>query len=99
CLGKGDDGHVEEGRDASWHHAHVPVGGGAAHEDEVGAAELLDGGGEGLRGLEVIDALEFGAGDEDAFIGAHGERVLDGIAGGVGAEGDNGDLPATIGFV
>jgi hypothetical protein len=43
-------------------------------------------------GLEVVDAVEAGVAQEHALVGAHRERVLDGVAGGVGAEADDCDL-------
>src|SRR6185437_16315728 len=80
--------------DASWYHSHVPVRSLPAHQDQVELADLLNGPGEGHGSLKVVDAVEAGVAEQHTLVRAHGERVLDRIAGTIGAERDDRDFPA-----
>src|SRR5690606_1503187 len=98
-LRNGDDREAQDGTNAERDDTHVPVGGGAAHENQVVFADFLDGRGQRVGRLEVVDIFERRVGQQDTFVGAHSKRVLDRIASAIGAEGDDGDLAATDGIL
>jgi hypothetical protein len=71
---------------------HVPIDCLPAGDDDVDVAELLDRGGEHEAGLIPVQVLEERVGEEDAFVGAHGQTVLDGVAGALRAHAHDGDF-------
>src|SRR5437764_5145460 len=78
--------------------ATASVRGLVARDDQVVAAGLRDGGGEDLRGRDRVRAVKHRVGDVDRLVGAHGQRLADGVGRAIRAYRDHGDL-ALAGFL
>ena len=96
-LGEGDRRQVEQPGDLLGHRAGVAVARLGGGEDQVGALDPLDGGGQHLGGAQGIAAAEGRVADEDGLGGTHGERRAQTADLAVGGHRHEGDLAAAGG--
>ncbi len=80
------------------HRAALAVARLVAGDDEVDALDRADGGGEDLRGLEQVGAVEALVDDVHRLVGAHGQRLADRVGGPLRPDAQDGDL-TVVGFL
>ncbi len=82
----GDDGRNGTG---------AAVGGLVAGDDQLDALDLTESSSQGVRRLDGVGAVEGRVVEVDGLVGAHGQRLADGIGRAIGTGGEHGDL-ATV---